>query len=114
MNEYEQDLHILEVTMEEAQKTIDLGVALDRLVKNRDFKKLFLEEFCEQDVLRTVSLRAHPGFQSEERQTALNKSLDAVAHFQMYMHQTKQAAAMATKELDDHRNTYTEMQGEVQ
>ena len=73
MNEREQQLESLELSIEEQRVKINRMQALARLEKNEDFKKIFDEGFLRDHAVRQVMLKSHPSMITDE---GMQKVLD--------------------------------------
>lgn len=86
----------IEISIEGAKKLKQLGEALDRLCKNKDFKLLIETGYCEDEALRLVGLLAEV---SEDRNAPAQlggmskglivSQLQGVAHFSAYLREVK-------------------------
>lgn len=97
----------IEISMETVKKKIEKAELLERLCKNSDFKKLFLDDFCDHHALSLLSKKASPNYQDSANQQYINGQLSAVGHINLYMQyirQEGQIAREALKEATEERN----------
>lgn len=79
------DVQELELSIKDAKKMVDLGNALERLLKNRDFKKVVQEEYLEQEAIRLVHLKGDGNMQSEQAQRAIDRDISAISAFRQFL-----------------------------
>lgn len=94
-SEAEQQLHEIEVSIEQAKQHVAVKDALGRLSANPDFNKIVLEGYFKDEAVRLVQLRADPNFASEEDQAAVLRSIDAIGQFRLYCNTINQMGQMA-------------------
>lgn len=86
-----------------------MSEALNRLVENRDFKKVIKEGYLSQEAIRLVHLRADPAFQTPERQAAILGQIDAISHLSAYFRTVGLNAAIAEKAIASDEETREEL-----
>jgi hypothetical protein len=106
------DLDRIEITIKDCNDAIDAKTSLDRLRKNKDFKKVFLKMYLEDEPARLTSLLAHPGTQTEAMQTDIVYQLRAISEFGQYMTKIFQMGHSAKESLDEHEGTRDELMTE--
>ena len=94
------ELQAIENNIKQAQKTADLGDSLERLKSNRDFKKIVLEGYFEQEAIRLVHLKSDPNMQSADSQKAIATQMDAIGMFKQYLGLVSFKAALAGKSIE--------------
>lgn len=80
-----EELANLEITIEQAKKSIERKDALVRLQNNPDFKSLIEKGFLESHAVRQVLLKAHPSLQDEKQQNLLDMQITAVGGFKQFL-----------------------------
>lgn len=108
----ETDVQLIEVSIEEANKQVNLGKALDKLHKNREFKQIILEGFFKEEAIRLVGLKAHPAMQDEAQQAAILKEIDAIGSLRNYFGKIYQGAAMADQSIISHEQELEALRAE--
>lgn len=88
----------------EARKRIENADALERLMKNDDFKKVFMKGYLEEESTRhTLMLGETSGYSSEEsKKFGISNHTDAllgIAMFHQYLRRVYGIAQMAEKDL---------------
>lgn len=96
------DLQMIEVSIDEARKAIEKRDALLRLLKNRDFKKLVLTEYFENEPKRLATLVAHPNFQSDEQQKSVMEDLRSIGTLQQFFNMLRVQGDMNERAIKDH------------
>lgn len=89
----------IEQNIKQAQKLVDVGESLERLSVNRDFKKVVLEGYFEQEAIRLVHLLSDPSMQSYESQSSINLQMNSIGSFKQYLTVLKYKASMADKSI---------------
>ena len=87
----------LEAQQEGNKKLIALRDAVVNLQKNRDFRKLILEQFLVEDCARYAQLSADPGLGINERADALAMA-QAAGHLKRFLGVTKRMGDTADSE----------------
>lgn len=108
----DQQLAALDRSLKDAQKLVDLGNSLERLRSNRDFRKLILEGYLEQEAVRLVHLKAEPAMQAPEQQASIVRDIDAIGALAQYFTTVGQLASMGQKSLNDGDNARELILGE--
>lgn len=110
MSDY--DIETIEISMEHAQKMLDLKKSLDKLMKNRDFKNIVLEGYFEKEAQRLVMLKSDYTMQSPDNQAEIIKQIDSIGSFRQYLNMVRALGQQAEKSMDDLENTRTELLNE--
>jgi hypothetical protein len=80
-----QDQKNIQVDLESANTQVSLSESIQRLMKNRDFKKVMTEGYFKDNAVRLVTLKGNPEFQSAEDQAHLIKEMDSIGSVQNYL-----------------------------
>ena len=107
------ELQQLERNIKHAQKTVDLGDALDRLRNNRDFKKVIGEAYFNEEAIRLVHLMSDANMQSPEIQQSIHKQMIAIGVFHDFLNTLSIRADMARRSVAADEATRDEMLAEV-
>lgn len=107
------ELQQLERNIKHAQKTVDLGDALDRLRNNRDFKKVIGEAYFNEEAVRLVHLMSDSNMQSPEIQQSIHKQMIAIGVFHDFLNTLATRADMARRSVAADEATRDEMLAEV-
>ena len=108
----QQDIKDLEDNMKELQKVIDQKHSLDRLLKNRDFKRVIENDYLRDEAVRLVHLRADPNMQDPSRQESINKQIDAIGYFTAFLDMIGQRADGAREAFDECEEVRAELEQE--
>lgn len=106
------ELQQIESNLKRNAVLTDLGNALARLKGNRDFKKVILEGFFEDEAIRLVHLKADPNMQGSDSQKAILTQMDAIGALRQYLETLAQLAGMAQKSIEADEQTRDELLAE--
>lgn len=106
------ELQQLERNIKHAQKTVDLGDALDRLRNNRDFKKVIGEAYFNEEAVRLVHLMSDSNMQSPEIQQSIHKQMIAIGVFHDFLNTLSTRADMARRSVAADEATRDELLAE--
>jgi len=104
-----EELESLEITIEQAKKSIARKDCLVRLQNNPDFKELIEKGFLEQHAIRQVMLKAHPGLQEEKNQKMLDQQINAIGQFKQFLIAVYTEGMQATQALHEDEATREEL-----
>ena len=94
----------IEKQIQHSKELVEFGKGLDRLRSNRDFRKIIVEGYLEQECIRLVLLKADHNMQSAERQASIVKQMDAIGALSQYFQTVFTRASVAEKSLDADEN----------
>ena len=106
------ELQQIESNLKRNAVVTELGNALARLKGNRDFKKVILEGFFEDEAIRLVHLKADPNMQGSDSQKAILTQMDAIGALRQYLETLAQLAGMAQKSIEADEHTRDELLAE--
>jgi len=112
MSELEQQMHQVEVTIEECEEQIAQAEALERLHKNTDFKKIILTDYFEKNAIRTVMMKSAAGHEGEKEQKNLDNVLIGIGQLGQYFHKIFAFGEGAARAMEEHKNTREELLAE--
>lgn len=102
----------IELGITEAKKFVADGKAVDRLLSNRDFKKVILEGYFEKEAVRLVHLKADFNMQGPEDQAAILTQIDAIGSLTHYIRTLRHNADQAEKAIFESEEALDELRGE--
>ena len=108
----EEQLEKIEISIEEATKSVDLFNSLQRLNTNPDFKKVMLDGYFSEECVRLVLLKADHEMRDEDRQNQIIKSIDAIGHTRTYLRTIMQLGQMAARSLEADKGTREDLRNE--
>lgn len=108
----EQQMAQIEMSIEAAQKRIEDAAALDRLYKNPDFKRIFLDGYFRDEASRTVLLKADPSMQGEQEQKDCNNIIMAIGMLRQHFAKVFAIGEQAEYAIEADRETREEMLAE--
>lgn len=97
----EQQLETIEISLDYAKSQVALGEAVERLMRNRDFKKVILDEYFEKNAIRLVMLKGNPNADEPSVQAGILKQMDGIGGLREFLAQLRRAADMAEKSIAD-------------
>jgi len=107
-----EQIQSVEVSMDHAKEAVEKSKSIARLVKNRDFKKIILDGYFEQEAIRLVTLKADAGFQTSEDQASILKQMDGIGSLRVYLNTVNQLGAMSARALEEDEETLAELRAE--
>lgn len=87
----------LEANIESAKESIELGLSLERLFSNRDFKKVVLNGYFAEEAVRLVHLKGAPESQTSDAQKSIVDKIDAISSFSNFLKDIANKAELAEK-----------------
>lgn len=75
----------IELSMDAAKEKISLAESLDKLRKNRDFKKIIEEGYFKNEAVRLVHMKGYPSEQRDDLQQAIIRDIDAIGSLRSYL-----------------------------
>ena len=108
----EQVAQEIEVTMKQAQDCIALSDSLERLHKNRDFKKVISECYFKEEPARLVGLKSDPNMQVAEHQEAIIKDIDGIGALQQFFRAIFHRAEWAKQAIEQGQEELVELADE--
>lgn len=112
MNEHEQQLEQVSISIEQAEDRLELAEALERLHQNKDFKKVILEEYFKKEAYRSVMLKSDANQQKPEEQANIDNVILGVGMLGQFFHKTFIFGEGADRALQEHKNTRQEILAE--
>ena len=102
----------LEQNIERNREYLELGKALDRLFKNKDFLAVIKKGYFETEAVRLVHLKADPSMQTTERQQSVISQIDSIGNFSGYLQTLQMKAEQAERNIESDRLTLEELSAE--
>jgi len=99
---------------QELKERVDLRNAMERLIKNEDFKRVFMKGYCEDEAVRIVHLHGEEAFNQpdnkKQHREELQERMLGIARFSEYVRYTVIMGNQAQKELDEFNASEAELQ----
>ena len=105
MNEVNQQIQQIEISLEHAEKYVQTARDLDELYKNPLFKKIILDIYFKTEPVRLVMLKSDISMQSEEDQISLDHSIRGIGARQAVGRAGQQGARMSERSMIAERET---------
>lgn len=95
------DIETLELTIEQAKKSVELMERMERLRKNRDFRAIIEDELLDNYARNTAYLVADPTMQGEAEQRDLQMELQMIGRVRQFFSVIYQKGRLAEKSIID-------------
>lgn len=105
-------LEQIEISIEEAKKTVAMKEALHNLLDNKDFKAVIEEGYFEKEASRVVLLKSDPEMQDEKSQKQLDHTIIAIGSLRQYFRTIMQLGYMAERSIADDEATREDLLAE--
>ena len=105
-------LEELEANIKQAKEVISLANALDRLYRNQDFKKVFLNGYFEKEAVRLVHAKAALNDKDKVAHKSIIRQIDAIGNLSKYLSDIIASAELAKKAIDADEQTRDELLNE--
>lgn len=109
----QQEIQILEEFIGEQQSRVKDGEALDRLLRNRDFKRIIDNGLFNKEATRLVMLKADPDNQDEYRQKEILKGIDSIGYLRNHFQAIVSLGNQAKLRIDESRKAIDEIRTEM-
>lgn len=109
MNEVEQNLHEIEVHVDELTRIVGQAEALQRLHDNADFKAVILSGYFEKESQRSVMLKSDINFQGAENQKQIDDIITGIGMLGQYFHKIFTLGEQASRDLMEDARTREEL-----
>lgn len=106
------EIQAIERSIKAAKNTVDYGAAVARLRANKDFKKVVLEGYFEQEAIRLVHLKADPHTQDPDVQRSIVAAMDSIGAFSQFLRAAERMGDLAGKSIAADEAELTELQAE--
>lgn len=97
----EQEVAMIEDSIKKSKARVALAESLNKLLKNKDFKAVFLDHFMVSEVSRTVRLMADPSCQDPKQQQLFENMLIAVGQVDQFIQKTLMMGDRALNDIAD-------------
>ena len=112
LNQAEQQLQELEITLEDAQNRLSMAEALQRLHNNPDFMKVILDGYFAKEAQRVVMARADVNFHSEENLKQNMDVITGIGQLGAFFHKTFVFGESAARAIEADKQTKEEILAE--
>jgi hypothetical protein len=111
MNE-SMEIKSLENNIKHATAVLELGHCLERLRNNKDFQRVIVNSYFEQESIRLVMLKADPSMQTAALQESIIKQIDAIGALNGYFATVIHLATAAERTIHSDGETLEEILAE--
>ena len=105
----EEQLHKIEISLENAKKAIEVANALQRLHENPDFKRVILQDYLKDEASRSVMLKADPSMATVEKQKNVDDIITSIGGLYNYFGKVYRLGDMSIRALEADQNTKEEI-----
>lgn len=109
MSRLEQEMKELEVSIEEAQKAVDMGETLRRLMNNPDWISLIENDYLREEAVRLTHLLGHPDALLDSKQRFIERDLQGIAAFKRFLHTKLTLAQISSDQIIAHKDELDEL-----
>lgn len=109
MNETEQQLNDIEISIDDARKTITRKDQLQRLIDSQDWKDIIEDGYFRDEAARLVVLKADPSMLEDKEQKQIDIAINAIGPFRQYLRTIMQFGFMAEQALNNDQQTREEL-----
>ena len=106
------EMKALENNIKHNTAVLELGYSLERLRINKDFQKVVLKGYFEQEAVRLVLLKADANMQPVAHQESIVKQIDAIGALSGYFNTVRHLASMAERSIESDGATLEDMLAE--
>jgi len=92
----------------ETQYWVDQAEALERLMKNKDFKTVILEGFFKDRAINGVSMLADPGIKQRGERGEIMEDMVAISNLQYHFKMIRNLGAIAQDDMDEETRSGSE------
>lgn len=107
----EEQIEFVQLSLEEAMHVVEVGEAIERLKKNKDFKLVIHEGYFRDEASRLVMLTADSTLSAEQKEATWG-AIRGIGEFRSYLMAKAQQAVVAEKEILDYKETLGELRSE--
>ena len=109
-DQIQEDIQTVEISIEKAKQDIELGDALSRLIKNKDFDLLISENYFKGEAERVVGAKADAAMiMNEVGMIMLENQIVSIGGLRQYFLKIQQKAQNSKMAMSDYRETQTEL-----
>jgi hypothetical protein len=105
-------IQAIDRNIKQAKAVIEFGNALERLLNNKDFKKVVLEGYFEREAVRLVHLKSDQNMQSPDSQRSIVSQMDAIGNLRSFFDTALHSTRLASKAVDADEETREELLAE--
>lgn len=112
MSEVENEMREIEVSIDEAKKTVEKGKILRRLMTNPDWVALIEEDYLREEAVRLTHLLDHPNEHLQAKQHLIMADQRGISALKRYLHTTLQLADQAEDQIIAFENELEDLRAE--
>lgn len=105
------EIHEIELSIEEARKHVEIGRMAEKLASNREFKKIVLEGYFEKEAARLAQIYSDPMLPPDARE-GVQRDLCGVGAFKRYLQHLVRIGTIAEQEIREQTDVLEELRAE--
>lgn len=105
-------IQAIERNIKKAREVLEFSSALERLRGSKDFKKVVLEGYFEQEAIRLVHMKADQNMQKPETQQSIVNQIDAIGQLSQFFATVLHKASMARRQIEADQEAIEELSAE--
>lgn len=106
------EIEEIEISIDSAKRTIELGKSLEKLKKNKEFKEIILDGYFNKEAVRLVGLKRDPNCQDPVQQADIDQALNGISELQEHFRKIERFADQAEIALKDFEEAKDEVLSE--
>lgn len=103
------NLQEIELNIDTAKKMVKEADAIDRLMKNRDFKAIITEGYFKEYASILVQRKAMPGMQIDSEQKDIDDSITGIGQLQQFLFTKRMQGKQVAKDLNEMESVREEL-----
>lgn len=109
----EEQISEIEISIEQAKHWIDCKNSMQNLLKNPDFKRVFLVDYLEREPVRLVKMKADASQATPELQAAIDKEMIGIGMLDQYIRYMFQRGKQALTTVNDNEEAKEDILNEI-
>lgn len=109
MSELDEQLNNIEISIDDARKTMKRMHTLQRLLDSNDWKEIVEDGYFFDEASRLVILKADPGMLGKKEQKQIDIAINAIGPFRQYLRTIMQFGMMAERAIEADEQTREEL-----
>lgn len=110
-DDYDQAIEQVELSLENAQRLVDQRDQLKKLMNNREFKKLILEDLFKEEPARLVAALGDPAL--KDAQDDIRQMMLMISNLQQHFNKIIMLGNMAETSVAEHRQVLADIHEEM-
>jgi hypothetical protein len=104
------DIEMIELSIEEAKKMIEKKNLVEKLMRNREYRRIIEDGYFKEEAARLAGCSADPAM--EQYRDDIFLGIQAISKLQQYMRTLVQMGNIAERDLNEHNEALDELRAE--